>query len=83
MTGIFKMASGPPSWITILLIISSNLIIKSRNFAGLFHAKVFHVGLYIFGIVAFEMTEKFKMASGPPSCNTVLSNTSLKLLITC
>ena len=37
---------------------------------------------YIFGTVAFEMTEIFKMVSGPPSWNTVLLNISLKLLIT-
>ena len=47
MTEKFKMASGPPSSITILLIILSNLIIKSRNVAGLFHARlVIRIGLY-------------------------------------
>ena len=75
------MASEPPSWNTILLIISSNLIIKSRNFARLFHARFFTWG-YIFRYVAFKMTEIFKMASGPPSWNTDVLNSSLKLLIT-
>ena len=81
MTEIFKMASGPPSWITILFIILSNLIDESWNFAGLFHARSF-MWVYIFRNVAFEMTEIFKMVSGPPSWNTVLLNILLKLLIT-
>ena len=38
---------------------------------------------FSFGDVAFEMTEIFKMASGPPSWNSALLNISLKLLITC
>ena len=52
----------PPSWITVLLIFTSNLIVTSWNFADLFLAGSFML-VYIFVNVAFEMTELFKMAS--------------------
>ena len=52
----------PPSWITVLLIFTSNLIVTSWNLADLFLAGSFML-VYIFVNVAFEMTELFKMAS--------------------
>ena len=46
---------------------------KKQKFCWFVSCKVFYVGLgYIFRMVEFEMTEKFKMAFGPLSWNTGL-----------